>query len=243
MKNTGFIFKTFRLINENTAIKVNTDGVLLGAWADFTHSKRVLDIGTGGGVIAFIARHKNPKCTITGIDIDHTSIHEAQINLGINKSSDIKFYHTSIQNYSLNTSFKFDTIISNPPFFKEKQETLLERNLRKRTAKHQTHLSASDLLKHSSKLLDTNGHFYCIYPYTLKSEILTLFKKYSLGIKRIMNIRGKTSGPLTRVMIHGINQKVNVTDESEIAIRAVEDNEVSFTKEYMKLTKDFYLNF
>jgi len=244
LKDTWFSFKTFKLINENSAIKVNTDGVLLGAWADLSKTTKLLDVGTGGGVIAFIARHRNPRCIITGIDIDNTSIEEARENLTINSFDNINFLHTSIQDYCVESNIaKYDTIISNPPFFQEKLATVSDIAVRKQIAKHQILLSASDLINYSHRLLAENGQFYCIYPATLKKTILILLDANGLYIKRIVDIRGKTSGRLSRVMFHATNQYVEKIEESEMSIREVNSNEVSYTQEYINLTQDLYLNF
>jgi len=241
VKGNLFSFKTFKLLNETTAFKINTDGVLLGAWVDYSQTKKLLDVGTAGGVLAFIARHKAPNCEITGLDIDAESIKEANQNLVLNDSSKIEFIHISIQEFTIKNKNKYDTIVSNPPFFLEGKAT--ELSSRKHIAKHQIRLSAEDLIHCSDKMLSPNGQFYCIYPQSMKEEILNLINESNLSLRRILHIKGKVGSPVSRLIFHATKSIPRQIQHFDLSIRRLEGKQALYTQEYINLTKDLYLNF
>lgn len=241
MKGNLFSFKTFKLLNETSAFKINTDGVLLGAWVDYTQTKKLLDIGTGGGVIAFIARHKSPDSEIAGIDIDSESIKEACQNLILNNSCNIEFIHASVQEFASKYKNEYDTVVSNPPFFLEGKTAAL--SSRKHIAKHQIRLSAADLIHCSDKLLSPEGQFYCIYPESMQEHILTLIDESNLSLKRLMRIKGKEGGPVSRIIFHATKSTQSHVQYFDLSIRKLENNKALYTQQYIDLTKDLYLNF
>ena len=111
-----FKFKQFAVLNDRTAMKVGTDGVLLGAWCPVEGARRVLDVGTGCGVIALMVAHRNTDAVIDAIDIDHDAIDEATLNFANSPWSERL---TAIEGdfNNLNTAVGYDLIVSNPPYF------------------------------------------------------------------------------------------------------------------------------
>ena len=117
MRGKGFTFKQFHINHSRCAMKVGTDGTLLGAWASLPDSTRnILDIGTGTGLIAIMAAQRHPDAQICAIDIDSDCILQAEENVAACPWSErIKLYHSPLQEFS--SEEKFDVIISNPPYF------------------------------------------------------------------------------------------------------------------------------
>ena len=116
MRGKGFTFKQFHIDHSRCAMKVGTDGTLLGAWASLPDEGKILDIGTGTGLIAIMAAQRNAKVTISAIDIDADCVSQAQENIdATNWSNRINVSHSALQEYYPNT--QFDLIISNPPYF------------------------------------------------------------------------------------------------------------------------------
>ena len=113
---SDFKFKQFEVAQDKSAMKIGTDGVLLGSWSDLENSRNILDIGCGTGLICLIAAQRNPSSLITGIELEVNAFKQATENCKNSKwSNRISIIHSSLQ--SFNSSSKFDLIISNPPFF------------------------------------------------------------------------------------------------------------------------------
>ena len=116
MANDYFQFKQFTIRQEKCAMKVGTDGVLLGAWADVTQARRLLDIGTGTGLIAIMAAQRNPELIIDAIEIDPAAFEQARENANNTPWRErIHIFQGKVQTFA--PAYKYDTIVCNPPFF------------------------------------------------------------------------------------------------------------------------------
>ena len=112
-----FKFKKFSIVQSKSAMKVGTDGVLLGSWVNCQKAKKILDIGAGTGLISLMLAQRNKECNITAIEIDKDTSEEAKININNSKWRDrISIINISLNNFA--TSEKFDFIVSNPPYFR-----------------------------------------------------------------------------------------------------------------------------
>lgn len=244
-----FYFKNFKLRNRDTALKINTDGVLLAVWADIAHADTILDVGTGGGVIPFILNQRYPNPRIDGIDIHKLSIEEARFNKSINGVKQLYFYHTSLQDFVEGKERSYDHVISNPPFFivpKSKTSAYKENLLYKKElsgAKHTLTLDHETLIKGTSNLLKTNGKCSFILPYDLMDNYLRVSTELGLLLTTRCKISGKKGANFNRVMLEFIKKdralNINISEDS-IFIRN-DDN--SYSTMYKEMTKDFYLNF
>ena len=164
-----FDFKQFRIEQDRCAMKVGTDGVLLGAWAE--GGRRILDVGTGTGVIALMMAQRFADATVTAIDIDAEACAQARENaLASPFANRVSVVHSSVQSFAVdfwekcsqNDSLKlFDSIVSNPPFF---EQSLKNPDQRKATARHTDSLPFADLFKSVSHLLSDEGVFSVIIP-------------------------------------------------------------------------------
>ena len=157
----AFQFKQFTIRHDRCAMKVGTDGVLLGAWANAKGKQRILDIGTGSGLIALMLAQRT-DAMITGIEIDPASATQAQENAAASPWADrLQIVATDIAGY---TSYQaFDLIVSNPPFF---NEMLLPPGAARSQARHTQALTFEALLFHVQRLLSPEGSFCAILPAT-----------------------------------------------------------------------------
>ena len=157
MSNSYFRFKQFTIHQEQCAMKVGTDGTLLGAWAQ--GGERILDIGTGTGLIALMMAQRFPQSQVVGIDIDGLACEQALENVAASPFHDqVQVTHLSLQNY---TDELFDSIVCNPPFF---VHSLLSPDKQRTTARHAGSLTYVDLFQGVVRLLHEDGVFSAVIP-------------------------------------------------------------------------------
>ena len=227
-----FRFKKFKLKNRDAALKINVDGVLLAAWAELSTNETVLDIGTGGGVIAFILAYDYPSSIIYGIDNHTASIEEAKYNLSINTCQNISFELCRLQQFEAVMTFAH--LICNPPFF-----TGMSSN----NAKHDNTLKLEELFSHSKRLLSENGRLTLIIPYEKHDEAITLGETFEFGLARMCKVRGKKDGSYKRCLMEFTLSKSFDFLSDEMYIRESASSSQQYSDAYMNLTKHLYLNF
>ncbi|RPH29136.1 MAG: methyltransferase domain-containing protein [Bacteroidales bacterium] len=236
MGNNYFRFKQFVVKQETAAMKVGTDGVLLGAWVDIENINSVLDIGTGSGVIALmIAQRCNAR--IQAIEIDIPSAVQAKHNFEQSLwNNRLSVEALSLQEYSKNHSAKFDLIVSNPPYFnKSLKSPSPERTL----TRHTDELPNADLLVGISNLLQPEGRFCAIFPYTEGNIFIAEAINYGLFCNKKLFVQTKPDKPVIRVLMEFSFIKRRLPDRT-ISIHTTEGE---YTEEYKWLTADFYLAF
>lgn len=233
MPNPFFKFKQFTVYHDRCAMKVGTDGVLLGAWTDLSQTRRILDIGTGTGLIALMLAQRNPEAQITAIDIDAEAVKQACENFSASPwSNRLKAIQQDVCHY---TEFSlFDTIVSNPPYF---VDSLKCTDNQRTTARHTDSLDAKRLLKKVSELLAPDGRFSLILPADQTNELI-----------RIAQIQGLHPSRLTQVITRpGLPPKRSLV-EFQKAVQPIQANELVielerhvYSEGYTSLTRDFYL--
>ena len=233
-----FQFKYFGINDSECAMKIGTDGVLLGAWADVKFSHNILDIGSGSGLISLMLAQQS-NANITGIEIDENAVKQSIDN--INNShwkNRITIIHDDFTQWATNLDkcIKFDHIVSNPPFFNN--WPIAPSNTRA-TARHEKSLGYDQLIKLSIQLLTKDGKLSIISPYNRKDYIIFLCELSQLYISRITNIYSKEEGKPVRILWEIRKLKCR-SKHTSFAIR---DKDNLYTNEYINLTKDFYLNF
>ena len=230
----NFTFKQFAVEQDDVAMKVGTDGVLLGAWADCNGAKHILDIGTGTGVIALMLAQRNTEAQIHAVEIDETASKRARSNFDLSPWSErLEVECCAVQEF--NYTEKFDLIISNPPYF---VDSLLPPDAKRSTARHTHDLSFEELDKAVCRLLDDDGRFALILPTTEFEKYLTITQLY---IVRRCNVYPTTGSDVKRVMAEFAKQPT-----AEIALENIiieQERRGDYTAEYRTLTKDFYLKF
>ena len=215
-------------------MKVGTDGVLLGAWAACDGAKRILDIGTGTGVIALMLAQRNSEAKIHAVEIDETATQRARSNFDMSPWAErLDVECCAVQAFNQNE--KFDLIISNPPYF---VDSLLPPDAKRSTARHTHDLSFEELDKAVCRLLANEGRFALILPTTEFGKYLTITQLY---LVRRCNVYPKVGADVKRVMAEfALHETPNPTLET---ITIEQDKRGDYTDEYRALTKDFYLKF
>lgn len=235
MSTPYFDFRRFRIRHDRCAMKVGTDAVLLGAWADVTKAKNILDIGCGSGLITIMAAQRNPTATLTGIEIETNAAGQAQENSEASPYADrIEIICSDIRHYQ--PARRFDCILSNPPFFEEK---LLPPDKTRSTARHTAGLPFSELLKEAKRLLEPNGLFHVIIPYTSVNQFLAFSSLQEFSLTARTDVTTKKGKPPKRTLLCLYNNIAPVrTSFSQLELT---DEQGRRSAAYQELTKDFYL--
>jgi len=234
-RNSHFQFKQFKIQQENTAMKVGTDGVLLGAWADTENVNSVLDIGTGTGLIALMmAQHS--EATITAIEIEENAYLDAKSNVQNSPWSErIKVVHSSFQEYLKNNSQHFDCVVCNPPYFTNSIKSKTESRT---IARHNDQLPFETLVEGVSHILNKEGHFSVVLPAGAESDFRYLAANVRLFPSRITHVKPKPSKAASRVLME-FRFEATLKAEDELTIETETHHE--YLPEFIDLVKDFYL--
>ena len=242
-KNNGFSFKQFHVSHADCAMKVGTDGILLGGWADvttaFTAPLKVLDIGTGSGLISLmLAQRCQGNMQAIAIDIDVSACQQAKTNIDNSPwSSSIAVKHVALQAFTQackDESAKFDLIVSNPPYFVHGQNLADDA---RQVARHTGSLTHQELVDCALQLLAPNGRIALVLPYTSGCELVTYCQQ--LGDLQItcLNIKSTPTKPYKRMLMN-IQRGDNDLEKQSLTIH---DPDGRYSNNYQLITKDFYL--
>ena len=236
-------------------MKVGTDGVLLGAWveplpAPLLKRGRILDVGTGSGLIARMLMQRCPQAEVEGIDIDAAAVEQAREN-GIkafcsrlqdwgSQTSAVSNQHSVFSSQLSEVSVRpYDLIVSNPPYF---QNSLKNPDKGRQTARHTDTLSYDELLAHSARLLSEHGQLALILPAEAEDEVRELAARYLLYCSRATRVYSKESKPARRVLLcfeklKIKNEKLKIVEDSLV----LENETGGRSAAYSELCKEFYL--
>jgi tRNA1Val (adenine37-N6)-methyltransferase len=232
----AFRFKQFTVEDDQSTMKIGTDAILLGAWAETGNAGSILEIGTGCGVISLMLAQKS-DAGITAIDIDNPSVIQASTNFSQSPWSDrLHSLTVSLQEYSKDAHKKFDLIITNPPYF---TNSLKSPDPRKNTTRHTTLLSPFDLVAGVLRLMNPDGSFLIILPAFSYPEFLSFAAHNGLHLQDMLGIRPKKSKSVNRVLARFGFTHVTTAAGKELVIRN-EDN--SFSQEYLDFTAAYYFS-
>ena len=228
-----FRFKQFAVKNDLTAMKVGTDGVLLGAWCHVDGARRVLDVGTGCGVIALMIAQRNAHAVIDAIDIDSNAIVEATLNFS---NSPWAERLTAINGdfNELEDAKRYDLIVSNPPFF---TNGVLPTGDARTTARHTGALTYSQLIDGAARSMADGGALALISPTDAEGDIIEAATFASLPVRqrvRVIPVEGATP----KRTLWQLSRRDMPYREGSITIA---HRDGTFTREYIALTGDFYL--
>ncbi|MBR1877943.1 MAG: methyltransferase [Paludibacteraceae bacterium] len=260
--NPGFQFKQFYVRHERCAMKVGTDGVLLGAWTPIMEewrmadggNTRVLDVGTGSGLVALMLAQRLPQAQIDAIDIDASAVEQAGENFASSPWPDrlqaclspLQTWQTSkYENEKISKCYSL--IVSNPPYF---QHSLKNPDKGRELARHTDSLSYEELIHHSARLLRNDGILALILPAGAEKEICALARTEGLTPTHLTRVYSKASKPVRRVLIafvmsscpHNVMSSCRHDEITSLENSLILENETGGrSAAYQQLTKDFYL--
>ena len=231
-----FRFKHFTICDESTAMKVGTDGVLLGAWADVAEDANILDVGTGSGIIAIMAAQRNASAHVTALDIDRDAVMQATANiLATPWNGRIVCEHIDIKAFGSDT--KFDHIISNPPYFLENTHSP---NRQRDMARSAESLPFRELVSSAERLLNVGGKLSVVLP----TESASLFRYEvfeKLWLSRLCSVVTIDGDAPKRVLMEFVYTDKPLMPRCEELV--IQHRDGTYSSKYRELTKDFYLNF
>lgn len=224
-----FQFKQFSIQQSKEVFRVGTDGVLLGACSSTNKAQKILEVGTGTGLISLMLAQRNPTAIIHAIDINENAVKLAKENFENSPFKDR--LKVNLQDYrKFNSAEKYDLIVSNPPYFEENQSS------KDIIARQQTELSFEFLIENSAKFLSENGLFSVIIPFDSDVLFEKHCNKHALYLEKKILIYGIIDSKPKRLVLEFGFQKKDVI-ESELVL---EKTPRKYTDEYLKLTEDFH---
>lgn len=252
----SFCFKGFKMKQSDSAMKVNTDGVLLGAWLSLPREGvkvpeviRVLDIGTGTGVIALIiAQRLSNSFSIVAIDIDKPSVDEANYNFSISPWAErLSALEMSLQDLLIGKfQEKYDLIVSNPPYF---IDSLKAPSARRSSARHNHDLPYEVIIEAAVKMLNDNGKLAIVLPAEEGEKFIEKISGTPLHLARRCKVKTLAGKKEKRYLLEFAksHQPGKTTDSFRTSVEEVlimqETGGLEYTEQYKTLTKEFYLNF
>jgi len=238
MPGHSFVFKKFTIFQHDSAHKVGTDAVLIGAWAQVEKAKSILDIGTGTGIIALMMAQKS-KAHIDAIDIEQSSYKQAYENIKHSSWQErINVRQISLQDYVKSCGKKFDIIITNPPYFVDSFKAPDEERSH---ARHNDTLSFTDLIEGVKNLLQADGKFYIILPTKEAGDFKNMAEKKGLYLVKRMRVKTKLVNDTEKRHIMKFSFNKILLQDQTMSIE--KDVHHDYTDEYKLLTSDFYLHF
>ena len=231
-----FKFKQFTVNQDQCAMKIGTDSVLLGAWASIKNNPfSILDIGAGTGVISLMLAQRSYAELIDAIEIDDSAYEQCVNNFEHSSWGDRLFcYHASLEEFNAEIEDKYDLIISNPPFYSEDYKT---ENEQRDLARFSDAMPFKHLIESVSNLLSEHGIFSVIIPFKEESRFIYLASETNLHPNRILHIKGNPDSEIKRSLLE-FSFRENAIEKTELVI---EIERHQYTQDYINLTKDFYL--
>jgi tRNA1Val (adenine37-N6)-methyltransferase len=233
-----FHFKKFSIDDSKAAMKIGTDAVLIGAWVPCGNETRILDIGTGSGILALMMAQRNTNTLIDAVEIDYDASMLAELNVQLSPwPNQVHIFNTTIQEFSLANKHNYSLVICNPPFF---TDSLKAPDKARSTARHNDTLPVKDLLHCTSNLLTDNGKAAFIIPANAYENWKVEAAKQYLYPTLTTWVKSSESHNPHRVMIAFSREKQPAIIDNEISIYSSKN---IYSPEYRELTRDFYLKF
>lgn len=231
-----FNFKQFTIQQDRCAMKVGTDGVLLGAWAPIINNPyNMLDIGTGTGLIALMLAQRSNAEQIDAIEIDDDAYEQATENFENSPWNDRLYcYHAGLDEFVEEVEEEFDLIVSNPPFYTDEYKSGDDQ---RDNARFEDSLPFDELVEAADYFLSDHGIFALIVPFKEEEKIIALCQERDLFPLKITRVKGTPTTEIKRsLMAFTRIEQPAVIDELVIEV-----GRHDYTPEYIELTKEFYL--
>jgi tRNA1Val (adenine37-N6)-methyltransferase len=232
-----FQFKQFSIQQDRCAMKVGTDGVLLGAWCPIdNHPYSVLDIGAGTGILSLMLAQRSNAEQIDAIEIDENAYEQCVENFESSPWGDRLFcFHAGLDEFVDEPEEQYDIIISNPPFYSEDYKT---ENEQRDWARFQDAMPFEDLVEAADLLLSENGIFAVIIPHKEEERFISLCADVDLFPVKVTRVKGTHTTPIIRSLLAFKRYELSVLTADELIIETARHQ---YTEAYIALTKDFYL--
>jgi tRNA1Val (adenine37-N6)-methyltransferase len=245
-----FRFQQFTVDDQRAAMKVGTDGVLLGAWTPIRTATRILDIGTGCGIIALMLAQRTAElnCQISAIEIDHQAAEQAYDNFvaspwPMRLPASIENINFSLEQFSkvnIATEKQFDLVVCNPPFF---ERSFLSPNPSRSVARHAEDLSRDSLFEHAQRLLTEAGRLAIVLPFEQAESTIETAGNHEFHLWNQTNVRPTPTSELKRVLLEF--SRVSSTQQDSVVKTEliIETSRHQYSDEYAELTKEFHLRY
>ena len=225
-----FIFKQFEIQQSKDVFRVGTDGVLLGALATVNGFSKILEVGTGTGLVSLMLAQRNSGAAFLGIDINEEAVNLTQLNFQNSPFS------TRLQNIyqdfkEFKTEDKFDLIVSNPPYFEASDSE------KDKIARQTVELNFRQLISKSSTLLSENGIFSVIIPVEVGNDFIEITKENQLFLIRRINIKGIENSKTKRLVLEFSLTEKSLEEQEFI----IEKSPRQYSDQYIELTKEFHV--
>jgi len=236
LRPDGFTFKQFFVAHDRCAMKVGTDGVLLGAWAPVADAKRVLDIGTGSGLIALmLAQRTGESVAVDAVELDEQAAVQAQENAAASPwASRISVYRDDIRHWTQRCEHRYSLIVSNPPYFTPGSDCATPARA---SARSTTDLTHDMLLNCAESLITEDGYFCVVLPTTAGDRLLTLALQHGWHLRFRTDIADNDSRPPNRVLL-ALSPHPGEEFLDRMTIRGPDQR---YSEAHCSLTRDFYL--
>lgn len=240
--NLGFTFKQFFVAHDRCAMKVNTDAVILAAWATVCQQGRVLDIGTGSGVMALMMAQRTPECVyVDAIELDVIAAKQAQENFSVSRFANrLTGISNNVINYAKQTNLQYDRIICNPPYFPEGVKC---QSQARHQARYTQTLDHSQLFDVAKSLLKDEGIFTFVLPYNMGYQRISQAQVRGWKPYRLLAVKDSEER-LPHLLCVELVKPPPLMDEQHVKEQTliIRDKQRHFTDAFIALTKDFYLN-
>ncbi len=236
LRKDGFTFKQFFVAHDRCAMKVGTDGVLLGAWAPIAGVRRILDIGSGSGLIALMLAQRTPDAvTIDAVELEGSAAAQAQENVQASPwAGRIRVHHQDIVSWSEQSEKRYSLIVSNPPFF---TPGTASGSPERDTARSTSTLDHPTLLRCAAQLLEEDGLFCVVLPAEAGEALITLARAEGWHLRYRYDVAPYAQRPPNRLVL-GLSPAAGETVQERLAIR---DEDKSYSADWLSLVKEFYL--
>jgi len=238
LRRNGFTFKQFFVAHDRCAMKVGTDGVLLGATASVTHTRRILDIGCGSGLIAMmLAQRTDPQTQIDAVELQPAAASQAAENFAESIwAHRMAVYAQDINDYADEHQAAYDLIVSNPPYF---ESAVACRDEARNAARYTETLTHDALLDCAAKIITPEGVFSVVLPYDIGMTFEAMAHQKGWFSAWRMVVRDRPGKPLNRMLLTLSRQPADIV-EQELALRK---SEGIYSEAFCALITDFYLNY
>ena len=225
-----FRFQKFDIIQHENVFRVGTDGVLLGALCQVENAQKILEVGTGTGLISLMLAQRNANAEITALDLNEDAVKLAQENFKNSPFSDkLQVFHQDFKTFA--SRKEYDFVVCNPPFFEENN------SVKDILARQQVELTFRNLIEKASKILSSEGIFSVIIPSESAQEFENLAEDFDLYLVRKVNIFGIENGVLKRNVLE-FSKKKSALETLDFTI---EKSPRKYSDQYLELTKEFHV--